>query len=168
MPALAPRKPERPPLLQCGFHPMSLGQLRGLCVAAPCFALSPTRPRIMEGLERLVAELNQKQIVGSLWVDGSFLTEDVQPADADLFLRIPASFVDRRTPDQEAALRWYMDRARKATHYCDTYSSVDYPVGHPRQDEWEWWRSYWTRQYGFSRGDQIKGIAVVELRGGTP
>ena len=29
--------------------------------------------------------------------------------------------------------------------------------------EWEWDRAYWLRQFGFSRADERKGLAVLRL-----
>jgi hypothetical protein len=44
---------------------------------------------------------------------------------------------------------------------------VEYPIDHDLYMQSEWDRAYWIRQYGFSRRDVQKGIAVLELTGGA-
>jgi hypothetical protein len=71
-------KPDFPPLLPEGLHPTTIAELRELCVAG--FPLSNGRERIMAGLEAVVQRLEQEGIVGDLWVDGSFMTQAIEPA----------------------------------------------------------------------------------------
>jgi hypothetical protein len=122
----------------------------------------------MAGLEGVVETLNNARIKASLWVDGSFLTQKIDPEDADVLLCVPCASWQAMTPEQQAAIDWFQNRDRWATHRCDTYRTVEFPVGHPSYPRWEWLRAYWIRQYGFSRTDEVKGIAVVGLTGGTP
>jgi len=65
-------KPEFSPLLAIGRQEMSLAELRRLCVYD--FPLSTTRPKIMEGLEKIIEELRVNSVEGEVWINGSFLT----------------------------------------------------------------------------------------------
>jgi len=56
---------------------MTLDALRELCVTP--FPLSNTRPAIMAGLEQLLQDLINYGISADVWIDGSFLTEKIDP-----------------------------------------------------------------------------------------
>jgi len=142
---------------------MSIRDMRTRFVEA--FPLSQTRGAIIDGLAAVVQRLSCVRIVGHLWADGSFLTRKIDPDDVDLLLRITGEFFDNATVEQREAIVWYVQGDLKASHHCDCYVSIDWPCDHPAYMESEWWRAYWIKQYGFSRGVQMKGIAVIELPG---
>lgn len=156
----APSKPEFPPLLEPGLHPFTIAQLRQRCVHD--FPDSATRATIMAGLEYVVAELSSKGVTGEVWVNGSFLTEKVDPADVDLVLRAPAALVDDGTAAQREAVEWVASNL-KADHLCDSYVCLEYPEGHPLHDVGVETREYWARLFGHSRRGEPKGIAVLPL-----
>lgn len=165
-------KPEFPPMFGPGFHPMTLAEVRARCVDA--FPLSRTRGQIMKGLEAVVGRLTTGGIVGTLWIDGSFLTQKIDPEDVDLLLRLPGDFLENATAEQQAAFDWYAEDDRKTSDHCDCYWLIEPASGvteHTGGDlehlTGEWMLAYWIRQFGFSRGDDLKGIATVELRGGA-
>src|SRR6266404_1591008 len=112
-------KPEYAPLLPIGRHALSLTELRALCVDP--FPLSASRPRIMAGLEAVVQELNSVGIVGELWVDGSFLTEKVDPEDVDASLRITSELWDNTSTEQRQTLEWLASADLKTSYACDLY-----------------------------------------------
>jgi hypothetical protein len=160
-------KPEFPPLLsEPGFYPMSLRDIRQGCVDA--FPLSPTRADIMVGLETVVGRLTSGGIIGHLWVDGSFMTHKIDPEDTDLLLRLSRDFCLGANKTQLEAIRWYTVEDLKSLHHCHSFWWIEYPCDDPSYMQSEWSRAYWTRQYGFSRSDVRKGIAVIELSGGAP
>ena len=158
-------KHEYPPLLPIGRHLLSLNGLRALCVDP--FPLSATRPRIMAGLEKIVQQLVAAGIVAELWIDGSFLTEKVDPEDVDASLRIASEMWDNASEEQRRTLEWLVSADLKITYACDMYLWIEYPEGHP--DYWvgQYWQAYWMRQWGFSRSQEFKGIAVLRLPEGA-
>ena len=139
---------------------MSLADLQAKCVDN--FASSSTRADIMAGLEAVVQKLLGDGVTGELWVDGSFLTEKIDPEDVDIVLRLEPSFVNSATSEQHATIDW-VNNGLRADHYCDSYLFVEFPQGDPREHEGQWGRAYWIRQYGFNRDDESKGIAVISL-----
>lgn len=150
-----------PTLLSLGWHHLPIAELRKLCVDK--FPLSDTRERIMQGLEEIVKRLRAKDIVGVLWVNGSFLTEKINPADVDVVLFINGTFLESATTEQVGAIDWVSSNL-KDSFRCDSYVSIEYPQSHPQHSYGEYWRAYWTRQWGFDREDNpVKGIAVVSL-----
>ncbi len=54
----------------------------------------------------------------------------------------------------------------KTVRHCDAYVWVEYPTADELYQETVKRRTYWSKQYGFSRGGQAKGIAVVWLPAG--
>ena len=117
----------------------------------------------MLGLEQVVNKLRASKVLGELWVDGSFLTEKIDPNDSDVVLFMHSAFYDNTTAEQMEAIKW-VNSNLASSHCCDSYISIEYPQSHPLYSEGEWWRAYWIRQWGFSADDVImKGIAVISL-----
>ena len=158
-------KPEYPPLLPPGFHRKSLSELRQTCVDD--FPASRTRDSIMQGLEAVVHSLLEAGICGDLWVDGSFLTKKIDPNDVDLLLHIKPNFYQTATAEQKQMIRWFGEDNLKDDYRCDSYVMREYPQGDPLEAENEWERSYWIKQYGWSRGLEMKGIAIILLPAGV-
>jgi hypothetical protein len=134
------------------------------------FPLSNTRDKIMLGLEAVIAALRKESVVGEVWVDGSFVTDKINPKDSDILLHVEGDFYDNATPEQKRVIDWVGNDDLKTPHYCDSYIYLDYPAGHP----WYWYGvyflAYWMKQYGFSRDDPatgapkyIKGLALIKL-----
>ena len=154
-------KPEFAPLLAIGRYEMSLAELKQLCVYD--FPLSATRPRIMEGLEKVIEELRMNGIEGEVWIDGSFVTEKMNPEDVDLVLRIQAIFYENATHKQKEAVSWLTTNL-KNTHLCDSYFFMEWPEGHPNYWIGQYMHNYWMKQFGFFRSNEMKGIPVLSLQ----
>lgn len=154
-------KSEYPGLLPLGWHQKSMAELRKVCVDR--FPLSSTRDMIMGGLEDIVNKLRSHNLVGDLWVNGSFMTEKINPNDVDVVLFVDGEFLKNATPQQQEAIDWLSSDLRKS-HRCDSYIGIRWPESSPRYSEGEYWRAYWTRQWGFNRNDEpVKGIVVISL-----
>jgi hypothetical protein len=149
-----------PPLLDLGFHPMSPGELRALCVKP--FPLSKTRPGIMQGIDSLVERLIAERVYGELWADGSFLTNKIDPRDVDMVLLLRGEAFEGYSDAQRTAVDWLLYGGLKDSLKVDSYVDFEYPDGHPRHAEGVYMRAYWTKQYGFdSTGVPARGIAVI-------
>lgn len=120
----------------------------------------------MAGLEIVVQTLEQAGIVGDLWVNGSFLTEVIEPDDADAVLRVTAEFFDAATPDQQAIFNgWFRPGLEAKTHHVDAFLFCEFPPGHAHYLEGI--RGYWERQYGTGHDEVTpKGIAIISIGGG--
>jgi hypothetical protein len=120
----------------------------------------------MAGLEAVVQRLEQEAIVGDLWVDGSFMTEAIDPADVDVVLFVSPEFYDGATVDQQGFLQnWFGPYGPSVDHECHAFLACEFPQGHPQHVPEM--REYWLRQYGTGH-DEVspKGIAVVAVGGG--
>jgi hypothetical protein len=89
----------------------------------------------------------------------------VNPADIDLVLRVEGVFYNLATAEQRSAMDW-VGQNLYGSHRCDSYLLLKWPDGHPNFWLGEYWYAYWLRQWGFSRGSILKGIAVLQLTGG--
>ena len=152
-------KPEFPPLLPIGFHEMTLPVLRELCVGK--FAGSQTRSTIMAGVEAVVGRLDECGLQAEVWVDGSFLTAKRNPNDSDLVVFYDSELHEYGTPEQREVLDWIGGNLRNSAHICDSYLAPRFPKGSEHEVYGQYLYSYWHRQFGFSRGDDMKGIAVL-------
>lgn len=154
-------KPEFPPLLPAGLQPMSVAELKALTVES--FPLSASRSVIFTGLENLLAELNRWAIQAEVWIDGSFLTQKIDPEDCDLVVRLDSEFVERCSPEQFQVLSW-INSNLKATLLCDSYVFAEWPEGHEGHAAGAALRADWLRWFGHDRRGGAKGMAVI----GTP
>jgi hypothetical protein len=157
--------PDFPSLFPLGFHPLSLEEVARVCV--DLFPLSGTRATLMHGLEQFVQHLVAAGVVCDVWIDGSFLTEKIDPADVDVIVRCDHTIYDAGTTEQRDALDWVIEN-QKVTLRCDSYALFNYTAGHPLHTEGEWWYSYWLVKWGFNRVEDPKGIAVISLSGNAP
>jgi hypothetical protein len=154
-------KAEHPCLLPLGFHAFSLSDLRHLCVDR--FTGSTTRQPIFDGFSLVVGDLRAIGIEMELWVDGSFLTEEPDPEDCDVVARIAHGAWTGASEEQHRLLAALVRRDLKPRFRCDFYCFVEYEKGHILEAEGEWMRAYWLRQFGFSRSDRPKGLAVIQI-----
>jgi hypothetical protein len=122
-------KPEFPPLLPLGLHPMSVAEIRGMCVGA--FPLSNTRDEIMRGLETLVGALAGVQVPTEVWVDGSFLTQKVNPEDVDVVLCMQGEAYDNGTQEQRNMVDVVRKVDLKPPLHCHSFVFFEYPESHP-------------------------------------
>lgn len=154
-------KEEFPPLLPVGFHPKSLTEVRSLCVNG--FPHSLTRASIMDGLEYVIGQLNSTGVPMEVWVDGSFMTEKLNPKDSDIAVRIMAPDYATATQQSRTIIKWVSDIDLTPAFKCDSYVFSEFPPSHKLFDQGQWNRAYWLNKFGFSRAEEPKGLAVVKL-----
>lgn len=153
-------KPEFPPLLTVGFHEMTVDEVHRLCVDK--FTASTSRSEIMVGLKKVIERLAKAGVEGHLWVNGSFMTEKIDPEDVDVLLCVNMEFYDSCSGNTRKAIDW-LNANLKDELLCDSYLLCMRPMGHANFPETEFMHAYWTRQFGFDRSDNLKGIGVISL-----
>ena len=121
----------------------------------------------MSGLESIVQKLVEAGICGDLWIDGSFITEKIDPEDVDLLLHIKPDFLRTITHEQEQMILWFAKTNLKGDYSCDSYVFHEYPPEDARAatNEWRW--AYWIKQYGWSRKEDMKGIVRITIPDGA-
>jgi hypothetical protein len=150
-------KEEFPPLLPAGFHPMQVAGLRRLCVDRATGSFK--RSGIMTRLETIIDSINKSAIRGQVWIDGSFMTEKLNPDDADIALMVDLASFRSMSPNQRLFFNGFASSSLYDSHRIDNYAQV---IDESRPDG-TWNLAYWIRQFGFSRSDQMKGIAVIDV-----
>jgi hypothetical protein len=139
-----------------------LEEIAEKCVVG--FPLSSSRAGIMAGLRSFVRRLQDVGIKGDIWIDGSFLTEKIDPKDVDVVLVIQAADYDYGNDETRAAIDWVVANQKNSLR-CDSYVLFEYPADSPLLVEGQWWYSYLHARWGFSYEGDPKGIAVVKLPG---
>ena len=139
---------------------MTLDGLRTLCVGG--FKGSSSRNSIMDAVADAVARAEGAGLRGDLWVDGSFLTRTWNPDDADLLLAVCGTECD--VADNHGVLKTWLGDCDNTP--CDAYVWYRYPEGHPQHYDSSTKRVYWHHQFGLSRSNQPKGIAILTVGGG--
>lgn len=161
-------KPEYPPLIcPSTGRPCVEGMLTRdvwhMCVSK--FPLSESRLDIMCGLADLIDILDESRIEGNLWLDGSFLTEKIDPDDVDIVLALKSDFVYGCTANQAAVLQWFVDEDLKPEFRCHSFLFIEFPQGHEFYVHGETERGKWLDWFGHSRKPARvpKGIVSVAL-----
>src|SRR4051794_12451076 len=96
-----------PCLFPLGFHHLTLMEVETVCV--DLFPLSQSRRGLMDGLTQFSDTLVAAGVACDLWLDGSFLTEKIDPKDVDVVVRCSHAIYDAGTPAQRQALDWVND-----------------------------------------------------------
>ena len=157
---------EKQPLLGPGHHVMTMTELRELTVAR--YANVGRRIDLFTKLERLVSELVAQKVPCDLWIDGSFLTDEDDPWDIDIALRVMDDVMQTLTSEQNAFLTRMAADDWAYIEGLDTFVFTGYWLGHPyyrtevddgfctKLPSWGW-------QFGLGRDDWLKGIVVVPI-----
>ncbi len=127
------------------------------------FDTSLTRKSIFAGLLEVVRRLNAAGISGKLWLDGSFVTEKIDPEDVDYVLCVPSDDYDH-DPKKKSVADWAVDDDRWADNSCDAYLLVEYSAGHPGAAYTRKRQAYWIDRFGRAFVSKAeKGMIVVHL-----
>ena len=150
-----------PPLFPAGEHVLTMEQLREKCVDA--FPISKTRQKIMAGFEHIFMLGVGFGIIGDLVIDGSFLTEEIDPDDIDFAVVVSPEFYDHCDAEQREFLEWIRDDfSIRDTNLCDCYLCVEWPAGHEQYFDGLQNREYWVKWYSKSTVlKRDRGVAIV-------
>jgi hypothetical protein len=155
-----------PALFAPGFRALTLTELHRIAVEHPRFRLSRTRAPIMKSLWTLAACITQQGVGNELWVDGSFLTEKIDPQDVDLILVLPENFESNASAEQLGVWNWWDTSEPKGMFQCDTYSLPRLPLSDPDYLLYLRLELYWKKWFGTSRQGRGKGIGRILLPDG--
>lgn len=100
-----------------------------------------------------------------LWVDGSFLTEKVDPDDIDLILEVDQAVYDSLGLD---ALMFITNIPKQPLHdeprKLHTFFLKNAPIGHPEHLLYLVFRKQWYYDWGHALlSKQEKGIVILEV-----
>lgn len=116
------------------------------------FSTDSTRGHIWEGYKRYLTKL--KSIVNTdffQWIDGSFVTEKINPNDIDI-----VTFVDYEVFFRnEQALMGLMSYESKLLYKVDAAYVIVYPTSHKLHQVTVWDTHFWKDFYGHTRPDNM-------------
>lgn len=121
----------------------------------------------MDGFLYVVRRLVAARALGELWVDGSFLTEKIDPDDVDMVLRIDADLCKNAPVETLQALDWFASDDLETAHRCHCFVCVEFPSDHEHFLIGERTRQYWLDWFGTSRNGEAKGIAAITVTSGV-
>lgn len=110
-----------------------------------------------------------------LWVDGSFVTEKLNPNDIDCVVYVKASLVNSLSPKGQELLVKYLIPQNKSMHelnknlYCtDSYILLDIEDSpdFPNHDIIMGKKKYWDNLWGHDRQGNAKGYIILSVKGG--
>jgi len=107
-------------------------------------------------------ELARVQIACEVWVDGSFLTQKIDPDDVDFIVDVPIAVFNTISAAQQTLLDQYVAMAFRASDDLHSFVIFNAPAGHPMEPMAIQLHQQWQRDFGFSYVGRVpKGIAVI-------
>jgi hypothetical protein len=138
-------KKEAIPLLEAGIHAKTLEEAYLICVES--IENNQKRKELFALLKMFLAEVKAQIGDCEIWIDGSFLTQKVNPNDIDVVIYLPSNAV---FAEDDVLLLLYSARTK---YQCDAYIVENSPQI----------RSYWGGWMCFVRQEHAKGIIKVQL-----
>lgn len=117
----------------------------------------------MESLELVVATMCASGIRGTIWLNGSFLTEEINPSTIEFIAMVNADVYDNGTDEQRSILNGLVDgKDWQPPSNCDTNVFLFEQPGHGNSVDLF---RYWQDRFGYSKDRRMpKGIVTIELR----
>lgn len=156
-------KPEFPPLLPFGMHQRTVDELKAMLVDE--FSTHTRRAWLWDNFLNLVDQLKAAKIKCKIWLDGSYLTEKVEPDDIDLIVEVDISILQQLTQGQRALLD-DLSNLKFNTDLLKLHTFVIFsaPVVHVLGVQSAALRAQWINDWGYSLvKKEPKGIAVMEV-----
>jgi len=126
------------------------------------FKYAKARGKLFDGLLRALTHAAQSGVPFEAWVDGSFLTQKLNPKDADVVLRIQYTDWDRASKQQRGMIEWIGSVECKLECYCKGYYFLDCEGSHPRAAIAEADRKMWVDDFAYATyTKEPKGVAVL-------
>ncbi len=119
----------------------------------------------MDGFQSFLQILSELKVPCSMVVDGSFLTEKINPEDIDFAVIVEPKFYDNCSDEQRAFLHWIRDEKEPRDRYlCDCYLAVEFTPGHKEYYDGMLDRAWWVNLYSESVVYKRKrGVAIIRV-----
>jgi len=141
------------PLLAAGYHPMTWQSLEATCLAP--FAGSATRPTLTKQFEKFIVELRNLGLKGELWVDGSYVTDKLDPSDVDLVFIPDLVCMPALQANHSRVHLLFAQLGAKALYNCHAF------LASPNDKDF---LAYWRGLFGFCHDEKTpKGMIVITL-----
>ncbi len=155
-------KDEYPPLLTPGLHKMTMEQLKTLVVDR--FPLSGKRGELWNNFSVLLGKIRNLGLRGDVWVDGSFLTEKIDPGDVDFVIDFPNTVLNSLTSEQLELVIKLKNREFRKPECLHSFVMFSTDASDPEYAASMAIHAQWQKDFGFSYvKKEPKGIAVIEV-----
>lgn len=145
-------KPEFPPLFSPGFHTITIDDIKKICVSN--FSKNHKRIELFDNFLKFLEILKEVNSKFEIWVDGSFTTEKEEPEDIDILIIYDKIHLETLTPYEINMINSLFNRSLSKIRF-----NLDVLLCEKNDLDQ---RSYWRGWFGFSRNEQLKGIAKFE------
>lgn len=140
-------------LLNPGFFEYKLDEIQTIFVDE--FKESQTRKRNFEGFNYWLAELLNICVPNEIWIDGSFVTNKINPNDIDI-----VAFIEYQDYCENVERINSLKKIGN-NNFCDTYIAFSPNDTNPYNSKFINNRNYWRGQFGFDREDNPKGMIKI-------
>ena len=128
------------------------------------FPASKVREQLFDQWVRHRLALQSMLPLQAQWIDGSFVTDKVDPGDVDLVCMFDGPALDLVPPSTQAIAQLMLSgSSTKAIWGIDTYVLASYPEEHPNHEFYLMRRGYWDRWFGRVRGDENATKGYLEV-----
>lgn len=142
------------PLLSAGIHKLTMSELEDIAVKA--FPTDVRRTVLFTNFSSWINHLNKLGITGTIWIDGSFITEKPSPDDIDcFFFNVKATRV--LSVSEHADLNKIFDHNEARALF-----DLDLYIENPLPQDLIHRQAYWSGFFGFQH-DRSKAKGFVEL-----
>lgn len=140
-------------LLNPGFSEYKLDEFEKIFVNS--FNESQSRKAIFNGFIKWMKQLLTFCYPDEIWVDGSFVTNKVNPNDMDIVVFVDLIVLYNNKRELEEMRKFGEE------NLCDTYIAFSPNEHYPGNIKLVNHRNYWKGQFGFDREDNPKGIVKL-------
>lgn len=147
------------PLFAPGWRYVTLWDLKRICVDP--FERSASRAKLFWKLEEFVQRFLLAGIPCEMVINGSFLTEKVDPSDIDVAVNLDLDVADNLNDEQFALTNEV--NSENFIDGIDSFVETVFPLGHPLHGAEGYdrpWSEEWGREHN---GEYLKGVAVLRL-----
>jgi hypothetical protein len=119
----------------------------------------------MNGFLRIACDLVALRVICDLVVDGSFLTEEINPEDIDFAVCVTPEFYDSCSDSQLRFLEWIRDDFMiRDTHLCDCHLCVEFEPNDPQYFDGIQSRFFWVNLFAKSVVyKRERGVALIHI-----
>lgn len=150
-------------LLEPGFHDVTIEDIRTFFVDR--FETSRTRKDVFQGYLNFIEDLKANGIEGEIWIDGSFVTNKIDPNDIDLLCVIDNNLLNSLPKHVQPNLfRLFDNEIAHREYRCDPYMLAKLQESHPKfYESYINQRAYWRGFFTYTRNEEPKGILRMKL-----
>jgi len=146
-------------LIEPGIHALKFDEFYDVFVSQ--FTTSERRQEIFDSLVDFLKSLTAAYKIQEVWLDGSYVTEKINPNDIDLVVFFEVEDYIKIKSD------WNRIRAHvNIDPYCEVALN-DHTKKHLNEQTYYYFvnqRNYWRGQFGFDRVDNPKGIIKITIQ----